>query len=147
VCEYYRQMKGMANSLHDLGEPVADRTFLLNLLRGLSLRYGHLKALIKRIVPFPTFHVVHNEFPLEELTMETETPTSHPGPLQRASQWSGTFGRLGPSPFIDWGSYPPSLVGTAFSVSARHTIHSTKYMLCRVLFCLASYHNHLLLKF
>jgi len=56
VGEYCRQMKGLADSLRDLGEPVADRTLVLNLLRGLSPRYGHLKALIKRSVPFPTFH-------------------------------------------------------------------------------------------
>jgi hypothetical protein len=54
--EYWFQMKGMADSLRDLGEPVADRTLVLNLLRGLSPRFGHLKALIKRTVPFPTFH-------------------------------------------------------------------------------------------
>jgi hypothetical protein len=56
VGEYCRQMKALADSLRDLGEPVADRTLVLNLLRGLSPRYGHLKALIKRSVPFPTFH-------------------------------------------------------------------------------------------
>jgi hypothetical protein len=66
-------MKGMVNSLHDLGQPMADRTLVLNLLRGLSHYYGHLKALIKRIVPFPTFHAVWNEL-LEELTMAIEAP-------------------------------------------------------------------------
>jgi hypothetical protein len=30
----------MANSLRDLGESVADRTLVLNLLRGLSPRYA-----------------------------------------------------------------------------------------------------------
>jgi hypothetical protein len=68
-------MKGLANSLRDLGEPVADRTLVLNLLRGLIPRYGHLKALIKRSVPFPTFHAVRNELLLEELTMANEAPT------------------------------------------------------------------------
>jgi hypothetical protein len=72
VDEYCRQMKGMADSLCDLGEPVADRTLVLNLLRGLSPRYGHLKALIKRDVPFLTFHAVRNELLLEELTMAYE---------------------------------------------------------------------------
>jgi hypothetical protein len=48
---------------------------VLNLLRGLSPRYGHLKALIKRSVPFPTFHTVRNELLLEELTMANEAPT------------------------------------------------------------------------
>jgi hypothetical protein len=75
VREYYHQMKGLADSLRDLGELVADRTLVLNLLRGLSLRYGHLKALIKRSVPFPTFHVVWNELLLEDLTMANEAPT------------------------------------------------------------------------
>jgi hypothetical protein len=71
-------MKGLADSLRDLAEPVADRTLVLNLLRGLSPRYGHLKALIKRTVPFPTFHAVWNELLLEELTMahEAHTPAS-----------------------------------------------------------------------
>jgi hypothetical protein len=48
---------------------------VLNVLRGLSPRYGHLKALIKRTVPFPTFHVVRNELLLEELTMAIEAPS------------------------------------------------------------------------
>jgi hypothetical protein len=67
-------MQGMADSLRDLGEPVADRTLVLNLLRGLSPRYGHLKALIKRTVPFPTFQAARNELLFEELTMASEAP-------------------------------------------------------------------------
>jgi hypothetical protein len=73
--EYCRQMKVLADSLRDLGEPVVDRTLVLNLMRGLSPHYGHLKALIKRTVPFPTFHAVRNELLLEELTMATEAPS------------------------------------------------------------------------
>jgi hypothetical protein len=75
VGEYYRSMKGLVDSLRDLGEPMADHTLVLNVLRGLSPRYGHLKALIKRTVPFPTFHVVRNELLLEELTMAIEAPS------------------------------------------------------------------------
>jgi hypothetical protein len=71
-------MKGMENSLRDLGEPIVDRTLVLNLLHSLSPRYDHLKALIKRIVPFPTFHAVRNELLLEELTMEVEAPAPTP---------------------------------------------------------------------
>lgn len=67
-------MKGMAVSFRDLGAPVTDRTLVVNLLRGLNPRYGHLKALIKRTMPFPTFHAVQNEFLLEELTMMIEAP-------------------------------------------------------------------------
>jgi hypothetical protein len=79
VGEYYRQMKGLVDSLYDLGEPIADRTLVLNLLRGLSPCYVHLKALIKRTMPFPTFHAMRNELLLEELTMAIEAPS--PGPV------------------------------------------------------------------
>jgi hypothetical protein len=68
--------KGMADSLRDLCVPVVDRTLVLNLLRGLSPCYGHLKALIKRTVPFPTFHAVRNKLLLEELTMASEASAS-----------------------------------------------------------------------
>ena len=51
---------------------------VLNLHCGLIPHYGHLKALIKRIVPFPTFHVVRNELLLEELTMPIEAPSPTP---------------------------------------------------------------------
>jgi hypothetical protein len=51
---------------------------VLNLLHGLIPRYGQLKALIKRIVPFPTFYVVQNELLLEELTMTIEAPAPAP---------------------------------------------------------------------
>jgi hypothetical protein len=74
VGEYYRQTKGLADSLRDLGEPMAYCTLVLNLLCGLNPCYGLLKALIKRIVPFPTFHVVWNELLLEELTWRLRHP-------------------------------------------------------------------------
>jgi hypothetical protein len=65
--------EGMADSLLDLDEPTVDRTLVLKLLRGLSPRYSHMKALIKKILPFPTFYAVRNEL-LEELTLETKAP-------------------------------------------------------------------------
>jgi hypothetical protein len=100
VGEYCRQMKGLADSLRDLGEPVADRTLVLNLLHGLSPRYGHLKALIKRSVPFPTFHVARNELLLEELTMAHEAPT--PASVLYSAPTSG------PSPSGGQANRPPS---------------------------------------
>jgi hypothetical protein len=100
VSEYCHQMKGMTDSLRGLGEPVADRTLVLNLLHGLNPYYDHLMALIKRIVPFPTFHAVLNELLLEDLTMETETPApvptlySAPPSAQAPSKgyWQGGLG-------------------------------------------------------
>lgn len=63
-------MDGVADSLCYLNELVLDRILVLNLLRGLSRRYNHLKALIKRTIPF---HDTRNEILLEELTLETES--------------------------------------------------------------------------
>ena len=48
VGEYCRRMKGMADALHDLGDPVSDRVLVLNVLRGLSSTYDHLKGWIAR---------------------------------------------------------------------------------------------------
>jgi len=47
VNDYCRKMKSMADSLRDLGEPVPDRTLVLNLLRGLNKRFDHLKTFLK----------------------------------------------------------------------------------------------------
>lgn len=35
-------MKGMVVALYDLGEPISNRTFILNLLYSLNERYDHL---------------------------------------------------------------------------------------------------------
>jgi hypothetical protein len=91
-------MKRMTDSLCDLSKPVVHCTLALNLLCGLSPHYGHLKALIKRIAPFPTFHVVRNELLLEELTMESEAPAPSPGTLQHSSRWQAPSGGHAPRP-------------------------------------------------
>jgi hypothetical protein len=89
-------MKGLAGSLHDLSEPMADHTLVLNLLCGLNPRYDHLKALIKRTVPFPTFHVVRNELLLVELTMAIEAPA--PAPTLHSAPPSGQASSRGQAP-------------------------------------------------
>jgi len=38
----------MADALHDLGCPVPDRVLVLNVLRGLSSTYDHLRTWITR---------------------------------------------------------------------------------------------------
>jgi hypothetical protein len=108
VGEYCRQMKGMVDSLRDLSEPVTDRTLVLNFLRGLSPRYDHLKALIKRIVPFPTFHVVRNELLLEELTLETEAPAPASALYSAPLDGQVPSGRASPSPSAGLDPCPPS---------------------------------------
>jgi hypothetical protein len=85
---------------------------VLNLLRGLSPRYGHLKALIKRSVPFPTFHDV---LLLEELTMANEAPT--PALALYNAPTSGQPPSGGPdhSSSVNRGSYPPSRCPGSYS--------------------------------
>ena len=46
-------MKGMADSLGDLGWPMNDRILVPNILRRLSDRYAHLWTWITRQQPFP----------------------------------------------------------------------------------------------
>ena len=58
----------MADTLHDLGCPVSDRVLVLNVLRGLSSTYDHLKSWIARQRPFPFFLQVRDGLALEEIT-------------------------------------------------------------------------------
>jgi hypothetical protein len=80
VSEYYRKMKTMADSLGDLGCPVEDRMLVLNVLRGLSDRYTHLRSLIMRQRPFPTFLQVRDDLALEDITLGAQAASiSSPG--------------------------------------------------------------------
>jgi hypothetical protein len=90
--------EGPADSLRDLGEPITDRTLTLNLLRGLSPRYDHMKALIKRTVSFPTFYVIHNELLLEELTLETKAPAPASALYSAPTSGQAPSGGLAPRP-------------------------------------------------
>ena len=58
----------MADALHDLRDPVSDRVLVLNVLRGLSSTYDHLKSRIARQRPFPSFLQVRDDLALEEIT-------------------------------------------------------------------------------
>ena len=69
-------MKGMADALHDLGDPVSDRVLVLNVLRGLSSTYDHLKSWIARQRPFPSFLQVRDDLVLEEITRGPATGSS-----------------------------------------------------------------------
>jgi hypothetical protein len=48
VDAYCRKMKTMADALADLGEPIQDRTLVLNILRGLNERFQFMSQLISR---------------------------------------------------------------------------------------------------
>ena len=84
IRDYCRKMKGMADALGNLGEVITDRTLVLNVLRGLNAKYDHIKALLKRTRPFPTFNEVRNDLQLEELTLDP--PVSQPPTALLASQ-------------------------------------------------------------
>jgi hypothetical protein len=73
-------MKTMADSLGDLGCPVEDRMLVLNVLRGLSDRYTHLRSLIMCQRPFPTFLQVRDDLALEAITLGAQAASiSGPG--------------------------------------------------------------------
>jgi hypothetical protein len=80
VGEYCRRMKSMADALHDLGDPVSDRVLVLNVLRGLSSTYDHLKCWIARQRPFPTFLQVLDDLALEEITRGLTSGSFSPNP-------------------------------------------------------------------
>jgi len=65
--DFRRRMNGMADSLGDLGWPVEDRILVLNVLRGLSDCYAHLRTWIIRQRLFPTFLQVRDNHVMEEL--------------------------------------------------------------------------------
>jgi hypothetical protein len=80
-------MKTKADAIADLGEPVSDRTLVLNILRGLNERFQFMAQLITRQKSFPSFSDVRADLRLAELNMEKHmappsvllaTPTSKP---------------------------------------------------------------------
>lgn len=107
-------MKCMLDSLWDLGEPILGRTLILNLQCGLSRRYDHLKALIKRTMSFPSFHDIRNELFLEELTMDNESPR----PLRRTLYRQEFIRALLPPPILEFLFRLPALTTVANPVRA-----------------------------
>jgi uncharacterized membrane protein YgcG len=99
VNEYCRKMKTMVDSLGDLGCPVEDRMLVLNVLRGLSDRYTHLRSLIMRQRPFPTFLQVRNDLALEEITLGAQAASiSGPGSLSSSTALAATTPTRPPTP-------------------------------------------------
>jgi hypothetical protein len=64
------------DSLRDLGSPITDGTLVLKLMRGLSPRHVHLRAILTRITLFPSFVRVRDDLLLEELTTAVATTTN-----------------------------------------------------------------------
>jgi len=88
--------------LADLGEPVTDRTLVLNVLRGLNEKFASIGRHLRRGRPFPSFLEVCDDLILEEITMaeKASTPSSAllagtsstpsaPPPQRQSSRGSG----------------------------------------------------------
>jgi hypothetical protein len=58
INDYYRKMKGIANSLADLGVDVTDYVLMLNVLRGLNKNFEHLHTIFTLATSFPLFQKV-----------------------------------------------------------------------------------------
>uniref|UniRef100_J3MIG3 Retrotransposon gag domain-containing protein n=1 Tax=Oryza brachyantha TaxID=4533 RepID=J3MIG3_ORYBR len=67
ITEYCRRLKTLADSLRDLGEPISDRTLVLNLIRGLSPRFSTQADLLPLQVPFPSFSAARSALLLAEM--------------------------------------------------------------------------------
>jgi hypothetical protein len=78
MTEYCRKMKAMADSLGDLDCPVSDWNLVLNVLRGLNKKYEHLRAIITRSRPFPSFLKLRDDLVLEELQLGPDTTSAPP---------------------------------------------------------------------
>ncbi|XP_066161974.1 uncharacterized protein [Oryza sativa Japonica Group] len=68
ISDYCRLLKSMADMLGDLGEPVHDRSLVLQHLTGLSPKFGHMQSLLSMQKPFPSFLDARSQLLLEEIT-------------------------------------------------------------------------------
>jgi len=76
VAEYCRLYKRKAEDLRDLGEPISDRTLVLNIIRGLNERFTTIGLHLRRTNPLPSFPQVRDDLRIEELTMEKAPPAT-----------------------------------------------------------------------
>ena len=107
VTDYCKKFKQMAAELCELGEPVTDRTLVLNVLCGLNERYAALGMHLRRGRPFPSFLEVRNDLLLEELTAAnritapstalvaatpaaSRPPAPVPAPKSSSRSWGGS---------------------------------------------------------
>ena len=78
ITDYCRHLQRMATYLGALGKVVSDRTFVLNLIRGLNERFANIGLHLRRSQPFPSFLEAKEALRLEELTFahRATTPTA-----------------------------------------------------------------------
>jgi hypothetical protein len=95
-------MKGMVTSFCNLGQPVSNRTLILNLLRDLNEHYNHLWTWTTLSIPFLSFHKVHNDLIFEELTKGA--PLGSDATTALYSSTLGACPRACPLPLLRWGA-------------------------------------------
>jgi hypothetical protein len=76
VADYCRLYKRKAEDLRDFGEPVSDRTLVLNIIRGLNEWFEAIGLHLRRTNPLPSFLQVRADLQIEELTMAKTTPAT-----------------------------------------------------------------------
>jgi hypothetical protein len=106
----------MVDALADLGEPINDRTLVLNILCDLNERFQFMSQLVTRQRPFPSFVDVRIDLRLAELNM---APPSAPPLALVASSSSkppALLSPFGPAPPCP---PPPQTTGGASSGSVR----------------------------
>ena len=112
INDYCRKMKSMADALADLGEPINDRTLVLNVLRGLNERFQFMSQLVTRQRPFPSFADVRADLRLAELNMAP--PSAPPSALLASSKPPASSSPSGPA-----FPRPPQAAGGVSSGSSR----------------------------
>jgi len=101
IGDYCAKMKSMADLLGDLGEVVHDRTLVLNVLRGLNMRYAHMRVHFRHSNLFPCFRDVRNDLLLEELSIDASPPAPSTALLastQKNASSGGLPGGSAPTP-------------------------------------------------
>jgi hypothetical protein len=75
INDYCTKLKRLADNLRDVGHPVSETSQVLNLLRGLSPRYRHVKPVITGKSPPHTFMSARSYLLLEEASDDHEAKT------------------------------------------------------------------------
>jgi len=107
ITDYCRKFKSMADDLADLGEPVTDRTLVLNVIRGLNENFTNIGRHLRRERPFPTFLDVRNDLLLEITAAQRHSAA--PTALLAAGAGGASSGS--PAPRSSAPQQPPSKAG------------------------------------
>ncbi|XP_039125954.1 uncharacterized protein LOC120261989 [Dioscorea cayenensis subsp. rotundata] len=73
IADYCRKIKKISDALCDVGQPVFDKTLVLNTLRGLNKRFSSTAQLIPLLYPFPSFLCTRSILAMMEIKAAHET--------------------------------------------------------------------------